>query len=416
VAHLGIRREDKNHWERRAPLAPAQVGELAARGFRVAVEPSPVRIFDEAAYERAGAEIRHDLTGCRLIAGVKEVAPERVLPGHAHLCFAHVIKAQRHNLPALRRILAAGATLLDYEAMVDESGRRRIGFGRFAGYAGMIDALWALGRRLAAEGLATPFAGCRQAVEYAAKAQAVQAVGELGRSIEAEGVPEALHPLVVGFTGGGRVASGAQEIFDRLPHAEVTPADLPQLLPGGRLPKNRLFKVVFRRDERRDFARHLPYLTVLVNGVFWQQGHPRLVTVEALRRLWQAASPPRLRLLADLSCDLHGSIEATVRLTTPGDPLYVFHPGRGEATPGVAGEGPVVLAVDNLPAELPADASHHFGSRLLPLLADLLAADFDVPFERLALPPSLKAAVLAHRGDLTPRFRYLEGLLASAAA
>jgi alpha-aminoadipic semialdehyde synthase len=324
-------------------------------------------------------------------------------------------KGQRHNLPALRRILAAGATLVDYEAIVDGEGRRLIGFGRFAGYAGMVDALWALGRRLHAEGLDSPFAALRQAVDYPCGAEAFAAVAEVGRRIAEEGLPPALQPLVVGFTGGGRVASGAQEVFDRLPHVEVAPADLPQLAPAAPLPRNRLVKVVFRRPDRRDFARHLPHLSVLVNGVYWQPGHPRLVTIEALRRLWCEGAAPRLRVLADLSCDLHGSIEATVRLTTPGDPVYVYHPWRGEAVAGVLGEGPVVLAVDNLPAELPADSTLDFGRRLLPLLPDLLAADFEAPFERLALPPSLLGAVVAHRGELTPRFRHLEELVATAA-
>jgi len=173
--------------------------------------------------------------------------------------------------------------------------------------------------------------------------------------------------------------------------------------------------VVFRRGDRVSFARHLPYLTVLVNGVFWRPSHPRLVTVADLRELFAAEEQPRLRVLADLSCDLRGSIEATVRITTPGDPVFVFEPFTAEAFPGVQGRGPVVLAVDNLPAELPRDATEYFGDHLLPFLPDLAATDFRAPFEELALAASLRGAVITHGGELTPRYRHLEEHLPRAA-
>lgn len=412
---LGIRREDKSRWERRAPLTPSQVATLIAGGaLSVAVQPSARRIFADREYLAAGAALSPRLAGCRLLLGIKEVPPAAIRPRRVYLCFAHVIKGQACNMPALRRYLDLGSTLIDYECIADEAGRRLIGFGRYAGYAGIIDALWALGRRLAAEGVESPFAALQQARAYAGVAAAGRALAEeVGRRIRSSGVPPAVHPLIVGFTGGGNVASGAQELFARLPVAEIAPRELARVASrGDRLSRHLLYKVVLRRGDRAGFARHLPHLTVLVNGIYWQRGHPRLVTAADLEALYGRERPPRLRVLADLSCDLEGAIEATVRINSVGDPLYVYDPATRAATSGVAGRGPVVLAVDNLPAELPRDASGSFGEDLLPCLPQLAAADFSAPYEALALPPSLRRAVITHRGRLTPPFEHLEEHLA----
>lgn len=410
MAVFGIRREDKNRWERRAPLTPAHVEEVVSSfGLSVALQPSARRIFTDAEYLAAGAELSPALSGCPIVLAIKEIPPAVLRPRRVYLCFAHVIKGQAGNMPALRRFLELGSTLIDYECIADDAGGRLIGFGRYAGYAGMIDALWALGQRLAAEGVASPFAAVGQAWTYAGVEEALRALeAKVGREIRRTGVPPQLHPLIVGFTGGGNVSSGAQEIYDHLPVREITPGELARVGGGGGLSRHALYKVVFRRQDRVDFARHLPYLTVLVNGIYWPAGAPRLVTVADLRSLYAAGSTPRLRVLADLSCDLRGSIEATVRCTTPGEPVYVFDPRTGTESTGVAGHGPVVLAVDNLPAELPRDASQAFGSELLPFLPELAAADFSLPYHQLALPPALHRAVIAHGGRLAPRFEYLE--------
>lgn len=406
---LGIRREEKNRWERRAPLTPLHVEELVRdQGWSVLVQPSPLRIFPDADYRQAGAELSEDLSGCRVILGVKEVPPERLQADKPTLAFFHVIKGQPRGMPLLARALELRSTLIDYEPIVDRFGRRLIFFGRHAGYAGMIDALWALGRRLETRGLETPFAAIGQAHTYPSVDEAEEFLTSgVGRRIREQGLPAGLRPLVVGFTGGGNVSQGAQEILDRLPLVEIHPDDLPDLADKPGLSHRTLYKVVFRRRHRVRFARHLPYLTVLVNGIYWQPGHSRLVTREDLRRLWSGPGRPRLEVLADLSCDVDGSIEGTVRTTDPDRPVYVFDPETGETRDGVEGHGPVVLAVDNLPAEFPRDASEHFGDSLFPFLNGLLSADFDVPFEHLALPAAIQGAALTHRGELTPRYRDL---------
>ena len=149
---LGIRREDKNEWERRAPLAPDAVSRLVAQGVEVLVEPSPRRIFTDLEYARAGARIAPDLSACTLVLGVKEIPPARFRPGGAYCFFSHTIKGQPYNMGMLARLRELGCTLLDYELVKDDQGRRLIFFGRHAGLAGMLDSLWALGRRLAEEG------------------------------------------------------------------------------------------------------------------------------------------------------------------------------------------------------------------------------------------------------------------------
>ncbi len=417
MADLGIRRENKGRWERRAPLTPQHVEELVREhGVSVAVQPSDVRIFGEDDYRAAGAAIREDLSACRVILGIKEVPPEHIVPGRAHLTFFHVIKGQRWNMGQVQRALEAESTLIDYEPIVGRHGRRLLFFGRHAGYAGMIDALWALGRRLHAEGVETPFTAVRQAKDYDHLETALDHLAtDVGPRIRREGLTEALRPLVIGFTGSGNVSQGAQEVLRRLPVVEVHPDELPELEGRSERSRSTIYKVVFRRDDRADFARHLPDLTVLVNGIYWGAHDPRLVTWDDLNDLWSGPESPRLRVIADLSCDVEGSIEATVEQTDPDEPVFVADPVTRETPYGVEGRGPVILAVGNLPAELPRDASEHFGDRLFPFAVRLAAADFGVPFDALALPEPMQQAVITHRGELTPDYRYLADFVETVA-
>jgi saccharopine dehydrogenase (NAD+, L-lysine-forming) len=418
MAELGIRREDKNDFERRSPLTPGHVAELCAeQGRTVAIQPSSRRIYTDEEFRAAGAELMEDLSGCRVILGVKEVPPNALLSGKPYLFFSHTTKGQTANMPLLRRLLELRNTLIDYERIVDRYGRRLIFFGRHAGYAGMLDALWALGRRMEAEGIETSFSAVRAAHRYGSVDEAADFLSRaVGRAIRERGLHPGLFPMVVGFTGRGHVSEGAQEILDRLPVVEISPDDLPGLGAEKGLSRRAVYKVVFGRADRVDFARHLPFLTLLVNGVYWEPGQPRLVTREDLRRLWSGPGVPKLRVIADISCDVDGSIEANVRSTDPGDPVYVYDPAAGTARSGFVGAGPVILAVDNLPAELPRDASEHFGDSLFPFVSPLAAADFSVPFELLSLPAALLGAVVTHAGELAPRYRHLESDLRRADA
>jgi alpha-aminoadipic semialdehyde synthase len=321
------------------------------------------------------------------------------------------------------------ATLIDYERVVDEKNRRLIFFGRHAGLAGMVNTLWALGRRLAWEGIPSPFARIRQAMHYEDLEAARSDIRAAAAEIRQQGLPHELIPLVVGFTGYGNVSGGAQEIFDLLPQESVAPADLALLPPDE---ARRLYKVVFKeadcfaagdgvsafsledyfRHGKQRYAsvfdRHLEHLTVWVNCIYWDNRYPRLLTLEDCRRMWTVGRRPRLRVIGDISCDPNGSVQCTVKATDPGNPVYVYDPLRQTAVDGVAGDGPVVMAVDILPSELPRDASEYFSQVLLPYVPALAAADYTASFDDLALPPEIKRAVIAHRGELTPGYHYLQ--------
>jgi alpha-aminoadipic semialdehyde synthase len=413
---IGIRREDKNRWERRVPLTPDHIAELTRRGVPVTVEPSPIRIFPDESFRRAGARVAEDLGGAPLVFGVKEIPVGKLRPSTAYAFFSHVTKGQPANMPMLRRLMELGCTLIDYEKIVDDRGRRLVFFGRHAGLAAMIDTLWALGRRLAAEGIDSPFAPLKLAHEYADLEEVRVALGRVADAIRRERIPEALHPLVFGFTGSGNASKGAQEIFDLLPHEEVLPEDLPGQISDGDLPRNLLYKVVFTRADRfgGGMASHLPYLTALVNGVYWEPGQPRVVSLDDLKSLWGDEAAPRLRVIGDVSCDIGGSIEATVRFTTPGDPVFVYDVASATAVRGVGGRGPAILAVDNLPCELPVDASQHFGDALLRFVPAMARCDWSQPLAGQELPDEIARAIIVHRGRLTPAFAYLESHLAAA--
>ncbi|MBM4320940.1 MAG: hypothetical protein FJ125_13555, partial [Deltaproteobacteria bacterium] len=304
---IGIRREDKNRWERRGPLTPDQVAGLIREGLSFQVEASPLRVFSDEEFVRAGAELVVGPPGAPLILGVKEIPPDKLAAGRIYLFFSHTVKGQPYNMPLLQRLLDLGCTLLDYERIVDEQGRRLVFFGRHAGLAGMMDSIWALGRRLAWEGRPTPLARLEPTHRYADLAALIADVAEAGRKLRREGIPAALQPLVVGFTGYGNVSQGAQEVFDALEPLAVAPEALlsGEPLPGD--PARTLYKVVFAEEHmveprepgqpfvlqdyydhperyRATFARFLPALTMLINGIYWTERYPRLVRCADLRR------------------------------------------------------------------------------------------------------------------------------------
>ena len=438
-AGIGIRKEDKNRWERRVPLIPEHVRELVEEhGLRICLQPSEIRAFSDEEYVQAGAEIREDLSPCPVILGIKEMPPEFFEPGKTYVFFSHTIKGQPHNMPMLKRILEQGCTLIDYERIVDEQGRRLIGFGRHAGLAGMIDTLWALGKRLEWEGIKSPFSEVRQTLHYKSLEEAKGAMAHVGERIEEEGLPEAIAPMIVGLAGYGHVSGGAQEILDLLPVREIGPEELPAVAEGPG-DGNIVYKVVFKEEHmveprspdrefglqdyydhperyRAKFEDYLPYLTVLMNCIYWEGRYPRFVTKEYLKQLYssagmESAKRPRLRVIGDISCDIEGAVECTLRATDPGNPVFVYDPFRDEAIEGVAGPGPVVLAVDNLPCELPRESSGEFSRVLKGFVPPIARADYSAPFERCDLPPEIRRAVIAYRGELTPDYRYLEEFL-----
>ena len=428
---IGIRRETKTDLERRAPLTPETVRSLIEKeGLEFRVEPSPSRVYTEDEYAAAGAKIQEGVADCDLIVGIKEIAPELIAPGKPQLFFSHTIKGQSYNMPLLARVLEARSTLIDYERVMDGEGRRLIFFGVQAGQAGMINTLWTLGRRLAAQGIESPFAVLKQAREYDSLDEAQDAVRAVGEAIRAGAMPAETTPLITGFAGYGNVGRGAQEIYDLLGGRELPPEALASRVAGDDLDPMTAWKVVFREEDmveraegvspfdlqeyyaypdrfRSRFAGYLKDLTLLVNATYWDSRYPRWVTREDLEALFEAGGTPRLRVIGDVTCDPGGGIESTVKATMPDDPCYVYDYRDGSITSGFEGEGMAVMAVDILPTELPRESSMAFSAFLEPYIADVARTDYGVEFNDLEMPEAFKRAVIAHRGELTPEYRYL---------
>lgn len=428
---IGIRREDKSIWERRVPLIPEHVRELKERGVDVVVQPSDIRVIVEDEYVAAGATIEEDLSKCPTVIAVKEMPATFFFENGTYVFFSHTIKGQSYNMAMLKRMMELGCQLIDYERVVDDKNRRLIFFGWHAGVAGMIESLVALGQRLKKDGFKNPLTALKQPHEYGSIREIKTALEVIGHWIESGGLPEEVLPLTVGFAGYGNVAMGAQEMLDVLPTKEVSPADLSSIssdTPGAR---NTIFKVVFKEEdmvvpknegdsfELQDYYDHpekyvgifenyLPNLTVLVNCIYWAEKYPRLVTKDYLKNRWNNG---RLKVIGDISCDIDGSIEATAKATEPGDPCFVWDPATDSVTDGVEGNGPVIMAVDILPSELPRDASAYFSNVLKEFIPAIAGADFGVDFDDLELPAPIKKALILHRGKLTPDYEYISNFL-----
>lgn len=431
---LGIRREDKNRWERRAPLVPQDVKELIEElNIKVVVQPSSIRAFTDEEYKREGAELDESLSKADIILAIKEIPKEFFEPNKVYIFFSHTIKGQKHNMPMLKEILKKGATLIDYERIVDDKGRRLIFFGKYAGYAGMIDTLWALGERLNYESIyPNPFADIRQAYKYRDLKEALEAIKKLGENIKKGGLPSPLVPFVIGIAGYGNVSQGVQTIIEQLPIVEVSPKKLVEFFNCGEYTDREIYKVVFKEEdmvspisddiqfELQDYYNHpekykgvfekyLPYITILINAIYWEKKYPRLLTKKWLKENWQELKKKnRLKVIGDISCDIEGAIECTLKATSPDSPLFVYEPNEDKIIDGVKGDGPVILAVDNLPCELPVESSTEFSSVLKRFLPEVIKADFSKDFETLSLPPELKRAIIVYKGKLTPDYKYLE--------
>jgi alpha-aminoadipic semialdehyde synthase len=431
-AIIGIRQEDKNQWERRVPLTPDEVARLVSEhGLSVLIQPSVIRCYRDDEYRAAGAKVQEDLGPASLVLAVKEIPTTLLRPGKTYLYFAHVVKAQRHNMPMLKRLLDLGCNLVDYERITDEKNRRLVFFGRYAGCAGMIDTLWTLGQRLAVLGIVSPLVEIQTAHAYADLAAAKADIKQVGERIAREGLPDAIHPIAIGITGYGNVSQGAQEVLDCLPVRWVSASDLPEAANNRGQGDPVFVAAVFKeadmvrpadpagRFDLDEYYNHperyapcveesLPHLDVLINAIYWTPRYPRFVTREWTQVAWAGGTQPRLKVIGDISCDITGGIEITVKTTTPDAPVFIYDPVDGSAHDGFVGHGPVIMSIDNLPCELPRESSQYFSSVLGAMVVDLARADWQTDYEKVELPGHLKRAVIVHHGRLTPSYQYLQ--------
>lgn len=425
---IGIRLEDKNKWERRVPLIPQHVKELKAKyGIQTMLQPFDRRAIGNGDYRSIGAIYNDDLSSCSAILAVKEIPKHLLLPGKTYLFFSHTIKGQKYNMPMLQKLIELKCTLIDYECIKDDVGRRLVFFGKYAGLAGMIDALYGFGQRLKYHGFDSPLLHVKPAYQYHDLNEAKNHIQKVSEEIKRDGLPEKFAPYVFGFAGYGNVSKGAQEIFDLLPFEEVKPWELPSL---NKNVFNSIYKVVFREEHivepvdseinfeltdyfkhpekyKAIFSKHIPFLTVLINAIYWDEKYPRLVTKNYLKE-----NPlQKLDLICDISCDINGSIEITNRVTESDQPAYVYNPKNDTYTEGFNGEGIANIAVDNLPTELPRDASVEFSNALFPFIPGIVNAEMEKSFEECNLPPEIKRAVIVYKGELTPDYKYIQKFL-----
>lgn len=425
---IGLRREDKNIWERRVALTPDAVRRLGAAGVDIEVERFDRRCFADPLYADAGATLTDDPRACPIVIGIKEIPRGWFRDQGAYFFFSHTIKGQTFNMPMLREMMDKRCTLMDYECVTNERGQRLIFFSRHAGRVGMVDSLWTLGQRLAALGHPNPLEDLKPAHQYRDLAAVQKAVGEVGRKIREQGLP--LPPTVVALTGGGNVAHGAREVFDLLPHEDIAPDQLDQWIAANQGTTDRIGLVhllpehfvkpvdaaatfdfaeyVAHPDRyRADFVRWLDRITMLIHGVYWDDRYPVLASRADLAAL-PSGPARRMLVIGDITCDINGSLKSTVRDTEPGDPVYLYNPQTGESPFGFEGEGIAVMAVGNLPTELPIEASQTFSDALEPFIGAMSAARLDGSLEDSGLPPEVARAVILWRGELTAPFRHLE--------
>ncbi len=431
---LLIRAEDKNIWERRSPIIPVDMAEIIKdTQCRAFVQKSRKRFFSPQAYKEAGAEISDDMNAGDVILGVKEIPVKKLIDDKVYLFFSHTIKGQKYNMPMLKKIIDGRSTLIDYERIADDQGRRKVFFGRYAGDAGALDILWLMGEYYETRGINTPLQQCKQASQYQSVEHACQSLRKTGEIIKKEGFPGQISPLVIGILGYGNVSQGAQFIFDNLPTERIAPEELKNFYDKKQGDPRKVYLTIFKEEHlvkhrqgkafelddyykapvnyEPQFEQYLPFLSIIVNATYWDNRYPRFVTWDALKRLYESTPNPKLCGIADITCDVNGSIECNVKTTDSGTPAYCCNPLTREITDGHKGDGIVLLAVDNLPAELPHDASTFFSNQLKPFVPNILNADYDQPLEDSGLLPEIKRAVIVYKGELTKDFTYLRDYL-----
>ena len=412
-----IRKETKNDWEGRAPLIPEAVRKLVAQGIPIHVEQSSKRVFDDESYRSAGAVLVEKVVDAILVIGIKEPDQDAVKPGQIHMAFSHTIKGQTYNMPLLQTFLERKATLIDYETIKDDKGRRLIAFGRFAGIAGAVDTFHVAGQKLAMNGRETSFARIKQSYHY-------QTIERL-RAAMMEVRPSQREELKILIVGTGNVGLGAIEVCEWL---GLTRIDAKQLREKASAPGT-WFCVLGTEDIVRAkngepydratyrtygsqrfescFSDYLGKFNILLQTPYWEEKYPRQLTHEqALRYRDQLPLA-----IGDISCDIEGSLACTLKASTIDKPAYTYDPERRSIIEGIAWDGPTVMAIDHLPCELSVDSSEHFSNALSRYVPELSALDLSLPFDQCGLSRALRDATIVYQGELTPGYRYLERYL-----
>lgn len=403
---IGVIREGKTPPDKRVPLTPNKCEEALASfpGLRIVVQSSQIRSYTDQEYRDLGLTVQDDISACDVLMGVKEVPIDQLIPNKTYVFFSHTVKQQPANRQLLRAVLDKHITLIDYERLTNRDGGERIvAFGHWAGIVGAYNGLLTYGRK---HGLFS----LKPAWQCADMEDMQEEFFKVKR----------LPPIKMAVTGSGRVAQGALEVLDRMGIRRVSVYDYlylnfnePVYAQLGSSDYNR------RRDGRvwdtRNFHQHpeeyestfgkfLPVTDLLIACAYWHPAAPRLFTEADTQR-----PDFRINTIADVTCDVNGSVPTTKRSSTIAAPAFDYNPATGELEPPYSQPANItVMAVDNLPCELPRNASRDFGRQLIDkVLPHLLGDDAEGVIAR---------ATIAMGGRLTERYEYLADYVAEAAA
>ncbi len=391
---IGVLREEKSPADKRVPLTPLICSELIKKypGVEIYIQPSPIRCYSDDEYSAFGLTLQEDLSQCDVLMGVKEVPTEKLIPGKSYFFFSHTIKKQAHNKKLMHSLIEKKIKMIDYETLTDANHNRIIGFGRYAGIVGAYNGILGYGRKYDLFML-KPAHLCRDRSE-----------------MEEELKRAKLPNIKIAVTGGGRVANGVIETLSALRLRRVTAEEF--LMSSFREP---VYVQLNPRDyveregdhnfDLHDFFKHpehfksnfLPFTKaadIYISAHFWDPRSPKMFELDAMKE-----KDFHISVIADITCDVDGSVPSTIRSSTITQPFYGFNPLTGKEDVPFSKDTVCIMAVDNLPCELPRDASDDFGKDLAErVLPNLIVADPEHVIERSAI---------CENGKLKPDFEYL---------
>lgn len=395
MIRIGLIRERKKLPDERVAFTPQQCAYIMANypGITIVVEPSPTRCFPDADYAAHGVALVTDITTCDVLMGIKEVPAEHLVPGKTYFFFSHTKKKQPHNKPLMQALIQNRIRMIDYECITYSDEQRVLGFGLFAGIVGAHNGLRTYGKKFNLFDLAPAYS-----------------LGSYSSMVDAYQYLK-LPNLKIVMTGSGKVAAGVLDVFTRLDIEGVEPSDFltheyeyPVFthLKGGNL-YARKDNDLFHRDDFHAnpeaykclFSSYVNQADILMNGIYWEKRIARLFEKEDIKR-----NDWRLKVISDITCDVDGSVPINVDSSTIADPVYGIDRSSLQRVAPYQDTKDIidVMAVDNLPNELPCDASRYFGMRLEKyILPELLKIDSEI----------INRATICENGKLTAKYAYL---------
>lgn len=395
---IGILKETKNPPDRRVAITPKQGAEILKRfpNVEIFVQPSNLRAFKDEEYLKEGLPLKEDLSDCDILIGVKEVKMETFIPNKTYLFFAHIAKEQPYNRPLIRRMMQDKITMVDYEYLTNQKGMRLVAFGKWAGIVGAYNAI-------RAEGLRNGYLqNLKSASDYKDKKEMFENLKNIK-----------LKNKKIVITGGGRVAGGAEETLKAANIEQITPQEFltkdfdhavyTKLEPhqyvahkkkGSNFELSHFFQNP--KEYKSIFEPYTKVADIYIPCHFWDPDSPVFFTKEQAKN-----SDFKIKIIADVSCDIAKPVPSTLRASTIAEPFYDYNPETEQEEDAFTNPQNIsVMAVDNLPGELPRDASEHFGNTLIEeIYPSLFGKDTEKIIER---------ATILKNGELTERYKYLE--------